>query len=92
MAGIVLWNPPERRISFVIHWDDGDVTIGPPLSADEVYCDLCNADVVVRPVPVIDGHALCLRCLHRVEPEWPKQVPFEVLILWKHQLDEWASE
>lgn len=62
------------------------------LTADEVYCDLCNADVVVRPVPVISGYAACLNCLSRIEPEWPKQIPFEVMVFWYHQLDERASE
>jgi len=92
MAKITLWDPPEERPAFRLLDLDGHILEeGPVLTADEVYCDLCNAEVVVRPVPVVYGHAACLRCLSRLEPKWVEKIPFEVLAVWKFQLDEQAS-
>jgi hypothetical protein len=89
MPRIVLWNPPAHRPAYrLMDWDGNVLEEGPMLTADEVYCDLCNADVLVRPVPVIDGHVVCLRCLQEIDPKWPEQIPLEVLLVWKCHLDE----
>lgn len=83
-----LWMPPETRPSFVIVDEDGEVEVGPELTDAEVYCDLCNADIPLRPVPVVDGYALCLECLAKVEPEWEKQVITPLLIrIWQTQVE-----
>ncbi|MGC9335884.1 MAG: hypothetical protein ACP5JJ_17195 [Anaerolineae bacterium] len=70
---------PSFRIAWRITMGD-EVTVGPTLGPDEVICDLCNAQVQVRPVPVVNGYALCQACFGsrglpfpgRVEPYVPE--------------------
>lgn len=88
MTGIVLWNPPEVRPAFWFLDEDGSVEIGPLLTADEVYCDLCNAEVPLRPAPMIGSYVLCLECLNKVEPEWQRQVTPLLMLIWHTQLEE----
>ncbi len=89
MPRIVLWTPPEERPSYAIYdWDGNLLEEGPMLTADEVFCDLCNNFVPLNPVPVIEGYALCLDCLQEIDPKWSEQIPLEVLLVWKWQLDE----
>ena len=69
---------PSFRIAWRITMGD-EVTVGPTLGPDEVICDLCNAEVQLRPVPVVNGYALCQDCFRsrglpfpgRVEPYIP---------------------
>lgn len=86
MKKITLWNPPPLRPSYVFVDDDGQIEEGAPLSADEVYCDLCNAEIVIRPVPVVGTYALCLGCLAKVEPSWQKQVSKTIQRAWYEQI------
>ncbi len=83
-----LWIPPETRPSYVFVSEDGEVEeSGPELTDAEVYCDLCNADIPLRPVPVVSGYALCPDCLPKVEPEWEKQVSPLLKLLWQVQIE-----
>lgn len=91
-----LWDPPELRPSYVIAWygDDGveDVEEGDLLTQDEVFCDLCNEYVPIRPVPVLFGtYALCVECLSRYVPDWEDRVDKAVLASWEKQLAEWEE-
>ncbi|MEA3376723.1 MAG: hypothetical protein U9R72_11080 [Chloroflexota bacterium] len=69
---------PSFRIAWRITMGDQG-TVGPTLGPDEVICDLCNAKVQLRPVPVVNGYALCQACFRsrglpfpgRVEPYIP---------------------
>jgi len=81
---ITLWNPPPVRASYIFVDEDGEVEYGPPLA--EVYCDLCNAEIVIRPVPVVGTYALCLDCLNKVEPGWRRQIPRAIQIRWNEQI------
>ena len=89
MAEIVLWNPPEVRPVFrILDWDGNLVEEGPVLTEREVYCDLCNAEVPLRPAPMIGSYVLCLECLNKVEPEWQRQVTPLLKLIWYTQLEE----
>ncbi len=60
------WWRPTRRVAFVISdWDGNVLAEGGVLEADEVLCDICNAFVLIRPVPVTGSYALCPRCFER---------------------------
>ncbi|MEJ5200594.1 MAG: hypothetical protein WHV66_00060 [Anaerolineales bacterium] len=80
---IELWNPTERTGKII---SNGEEAYRWTLRADEVYCDLCNATVLLRPVPVISGYALCLRCLAEVVPNWALKVPVEVMKQWLSEI------
>jgi len=83
---ITLWYPTHRP-AYVFFDEAGNVEEeGAPLSADEVYCDLCNAEIVIRPVPVVGTYALCLDCLNKVEPGWRKQVSKAIQRAWYEQI------
>jgi len=60
------WYPQERPSYAVMDWDGNVVQEGPTLGPDEVYCDICNAPVFVRPVPALGSYAVCLECFHRM--------------------------
>ena len=66
------WDPPKERAAFLAVFADEDDLIameGPLLTDAEVICDLCNALVDVRPVPVWKAgsqYALCPDCFRRV--------------------------
>lgn len=87
MARITLWKPPAERTAWTLYDLDGNVLEQGPMIS-EVYCDLCNAEVVLRPVPVVDGYALCDHCLPKVVPNWHKQVSPAVLVAWYGQMNE----
>jgi len=61
---------PHFRPSYVLI-GGGDTEVGPPLGPDEVICDVCNADVLIRPVPVVDGYAMCRSCFERTGLDFP---------------------
>ena len=90
MAEITLWYPEERPSYAIYDWDGNLLEEGEPLSATEVYCDLCNAEVPLRPAPMIGSYVLCLDCLNKVEPEWRRQVTPLLMLIWYTQLE--ASE
>ena len=50
------------RPAWTITAPGGEVEVGETLGPDLVVCDLCNADVKLRPVPVVNGYAHCCRC------------------------------
>lgn len=58
------WIPTERPM--FIMWTEDGVSQGDMLSADEVFCDQCNADVTFSPVPVISGNVLCPDCFQQM--------------------------
>lgn len=86
-----LWTPPESRQPYVFVGEDWEIEFGPELGEDEVYCDLCNATILLRPVPVVDGYALCLECLPTIEPKWKELVTPLLKLIWQTQV-EMASE
>ena len=53
---------PEFRPAWVIITPDGGMEVGSTLGPGEVICDVCNAEVTIRPVPVVNGYARCARC------------------------------
>ena len=82
---IELWYP-EARPSYIAYTANGELSeIGPTLGADEAYCDLCNADIPIRPVPMIGSYALCLECLAKVVPSWKEMVPAHIQYDWQDQ-------
>ncbi|MFZ6020417.1 MAG: hypothetical protein ACOYXO_12480 [Chloroflexota bacterium] len=86
---IELWFPPKTRPSFVLVDEDGNVEVGAELTDEEVYCDLCNAEVPLNPAPMVGGNVLCLDCLPKIEPGWEKQVTPLLKLIWQTQM---ASE
>lgn len=79
-AKVRAWWPTERPSWTLIPLDEnlqedvGAAEVGPALGPDEVVCDLCNAPVLIRPVPVVDGYALCARCFVRTGLRFPGPV------------------
>uniref|UniRef100_A0A7C4L1Y0 Uncharacterized protein n=1 Tax=Bellilinea caldifistulae TaxID=360411 RepID=A0A7C4L1Y0_9CHLR len=91
MTTITLWEPEERP-AYILYYGDVEV-VGPTLAADEVVCDMCLSDLPLRPVPVVDGDALCLECLTKVVPDWQSQVTPLLELIWRTQISEFqASE
>jgi len=86
---IDLFYPTERPAYVLYDWDGSVLEVGPTLSADEVYCDLCNAEVPLNPGPMVGGNVLCLDCLPKIEPGWEKQVTPLLKLIWQTQM---ASE
>ena len=70
---------PGFRPAWTLTTADGGVEVGETLGPDVVVCDLCNADVTIRPVPVVDGYAHCATCFARGDIPFPGRVrPYEV--------------
>jgi hypothetical protein len=89
MKQITLWYPEERPSYRLYDWDGNLLDEGAPLSADEVYCDLCNAPLSLNPAPMVGGYVLCLDCLEKVEPRWREQITPLLETMWRTQM---ASE
>jgi hypothetical protein len=71
---------PAFRPAWTLVTGDGQVEIGDLLGPDEVICDLCNAEVTIRPVPMVGSYALCATCFARQEMPFPGTVgPYCVL-------------
>jgi|YNPNPStandDraft_1061719.scaffolds.fasta_scaffold90995_1 hypothetical protein len=87
-----LWHPTERPSYVVYDWDGNIEEVGPTLSANEVYCDLCNAEVPLDPAPMVGGNVLCLDCLRQVEPDWEEQATPLLKLIWREQMKAAASE
>lgn len=85
---IELWTPTERTAYVITDWDGNVLEVGPTLSADEVICDMCGELVILRPVPLVDGYALCDECLPKIVPNWYDQIPPDVLEAWYEQREE----
>jgi hypothetical protein len=49
---------PAFRPAWTLVTGDGQVEIGDLLGPDEVICDLCNAEVTIRPVPLVQFRAV----------------------------------
>lgn len=64
---------PSFRTAWRIRQGD-EVAVGPTLGPDEVICDLCNAVVRLRPVPVVNNWALCESCFSDMELPFPGEV------------------
>jgi hypothetical protein len=64
---------PGFRTAWRIIGSDG-TAVGPTLGPDEVICDLCNRSVELRPVPVVDKHALCRHCFEEMGLPFPGNV------------------
>ncbi len=61
---------PGFRTAWRITGSDG-TAVGPTLGPDTVVCDLCNRSIRVRPVPVVDKHALCRHCFGEMDLPFP---------------------
>jgi len=71
---------PTFRPAWTLVTGDGEVEVGDPLGPDEVICDLCNADVAIRPVPMVGSYALCAACFARQGMSFPGAIdPYCVL-------------
>ena len=71
---------PAFRPAWTLVTGDGQVEIGDLLGPDEVICDLCNAEVTIRPVPMVGSYALCTTCFARQGMPFPGTVgPYCVL-------------
>jgi hypothetical protein len=71
---------PAFRPAWTLITDDGEVEVGDLLGPDEVICDLCNAEVTARPVPMVGSYALCAACFARQDVPFPGSVyPYCVL-------------
>ena len=70
---------PGFRPAWVMTTADGKTEVGDTLGPGEVICDLCNADISTRPVPVVGTWALCLRCFTRLNLPFPGRIePYDV--------------
>lgn len=38
-----------------------------PVPDDLFLCDFCNERILEDPIPVFEGHALCRKCMKRIE-------------------------
>jgi hypothetical protein len=69
---------PEFRPAWVLVAPDGEIEVGDTLGPDEVICDVCNAEVTIRPVPVVNGYARCRRCFGDLGLPFPGRIePYE---------------
>jgi hypothetical protein len=69
---------PEFRPAWVLVAPDGEIEVGDTLGPDEVICDVCNAEVMIRPVPVVNGYARCRRCFGDLDLPFPGHIkPYE---------------
>jgi hypothetical protein len=69
---------PEFRPAWVLVAPDGEIEVGDTLGPDEVICDVCNAEVMIRPVPVVNGCARCRRCFGDLDLPFPGRIePYE---------------
>lgn len=66
---------PSFRPAWRIVAADGSGDEGDPLGPGEVICDVCNGEVVVRPVPVVNGYARCATCFASLDLVIPGSVP-----------------
>ena len=65
---------PGFRPAWIIVTDDGKTKVGDALGPDEVTCDRCNANITIRPVPVVGDCALCPSCFAKLDLPFPGKV------------------
>lgn len=66
---------PRPRASFHMLDESGAIELsGDLLDTDEVVCDLCNAEVLIRPVPVVATDALCAECFASLSLPFPSLI------------------
>ena len=65
---------PGFRPAWIIVVADGETEIGDTLGPGDVICDRCNANITIRPVPVIGDWALCPSCFARLNLPFPGRV------------------
>ena len=71
---------PAFRPAWTLVTGDGEVEVGDLLGPEDVICDLCNADVSIRPVPMVGSYALCTACFARQGFAFPGTIsPYCVL-------------
>jgi hypothetical protein len=70
-AVIKAWWPTERPLVIISDLDGSNAQCLGRLGPSQVICDLCNAEVRVRPVPVVGNDALCRACFQRTGLPWP---------------------
>ena len=66
---VTAWWPHFRPSYILVGGSDAET--GPTLGPDEAICDFCNGDILIRPVPVTDGYALCRSCFERMGLDFP---------------------
>jgi formylmethanofuran dehydrogenase subunit E len=86
MNEIKLWNPEKRE--FAVYDGNGNKIYSVTLSENEVYCDLCNAQIFTKPVPMIGSYALCFDCLDSINENWREEIDEEILEDWEKQLNQ----
>ena len=81
---------PVFRLAWTLITSDGEVEVGGVLGPDEVICDLCNAEVTIRPVPVLNGYAHCAACFASLGVAFPGRVhPFRQA--HRHEYSRWQG-
>jgi hypothetical protein len=70
---VVAWWPGSR-LAWALTVPGGETEVGSTLGPDEVICDTCNAEVTVRPVPVVNGYARCARCFGHLGLPFPGRI------------------
>jgi len=69
---------PEFRLAWMFVKPDGETEYGDTLGPDQVICDVCNAEVTIRPVPTVSGYAHCGQCFGDLGLPFPGRVrPYE---------------
>jgi len=75
---VMAWLPAFRP-AWTLVTSGGEVEVGELLGPDEVICDLCNADINTRPVPVVNVWALCGDCFPSFDLPFPGRIrPYQV--------------
>jgi hypothetical protein len=60
------WTPPVNRPAYILHTDGGKIEEGISIPDDFVICDICNATISLRPVPLLyTSYATCPVCFQR---------------------------
>jgi hypothetical protein len=70
-AVIKAWWPTERPLVIISDLDGSNAQCLGRLGPSEVICDLCNAEVRIRPVPIVGNDALCKDCFKQTRLPWP---------------------
>jgi hypothetical protein len=60
------WTPPVNRPAYILHTKDGETEEGMSIPDNLVICDICNATISLRPVPLLYiSYATCPVCFQR---------------------------
>jgi len=75
---VTAWWPSFRPSWVETDLSGSTISVGPPLGPDEVICDVCNAVITIRPVPLVGSYALCPRCFEKTGLPFPGRIqPYE---------------